>query len=48
MYTLAKFKEMVDFIGQDPLEYMKKYPEIINLILKQYKIKNYFEINSNY
>ena len=39
MDGLDKFKEMAEFIGEDPLNYMKKYPGIINLILKRFKIE---------
>jgi hypothetical protein len=39
MEVLDKFKEMAESIGKDPLIYMKKYSEIVDLILKQYKIE---------
>jgi transposase-like protein len=41
MELLDRFKEMAESIGENPLEYMKKYPEIIDLILKQFKIENF-------
>jgi transposase-like protein len=39
MEVLGKFKEMAEFLGVDPLDYMRKYPEIVDPILKQFKIE---------